>query len=184
MKDAKSVAEALSTFKSAKDKKMEAISELVLANIYYKQGSIDKTLSAANSAMTIFTSLGDKLGQAKASHAKALAASLTEDFATAVSLGTAAVAIYSELGMEQGKMLELQSISEWYLSMGKPSSALKAAKEALAIARAGESKETEAIPLCLACEALCASGKSKQAVSLASDAVASFKEASDNIAIG
>merc|ERR1719162_1666008 len=68
-KDLKSVSEALSSFQSAKDKKMEAIAQLVLANIYYKQKKGDETLSSASSSMSIFSVLGDKLGQAKAHHA-------------------------------------------------------------------------------------------------------------------
>mmetsp|Transcript_142534 Transcript_142534/g.262878 ORF Transcript_142534/g.262878 Transcript_142534/m.262878 type:complete len:734 (-) Transcript_142534:115-2316(-) len=183
-KDVVTVGEALSSFQSAKDKKMEAISQLVLANIYYKQKKGEETLSAASSAMTIFKVLGDKLGQAKAMHAKALAASLTGDCAGAVSLVKEAFAIYSELGMAQGKASELQTMAEFYLVMGKPSTALKAAKEALAIAQAGESKEAEVVPLCLVCEALFASGKTKMAVSLAKEAVDSFSEAKEAIAIG
>lgn len=179
-----SAEEALSSFKSAKDKKMEGISQLVLANIYYKQKKSEETLSAASSALTIFKGLGDKLGLAKATHAKALAAALTDDCASAISFVKEASAIYSELGMETNKALELQSMAEFYLLMGKPTTALKAAKEALAIAQAGDSKEAEVLPLCLVCEALFASGKAKMAVALAREAVDSFQKSKEVMAVG
>lgn len=176
----KDVAQALETLDEViadASQELQAAAQLIRVNICFKRGNAEDAHTAADAAQTIFSSLRDKAGQAKAFHAKALAHFLTEDFSHAIKSAQKALALHKDKDLldVEAQASELLVIAQWQLAASKPYASLQTAKQARATGRGLGKPQIEACALVLMCEALVRSGRRTQAVTTAKEGLAELK---------
>jgi hypothetical protein len=74
--------------------------------------------------------LGDKVGQAKALHAKALASVVAKDLPSAAKNALKASKLYAEVQNSSGARFELNALAQIQLLQGRPAAAMQSAKSA------------------------------------------------------
>jgi acyl carrier protein len=173
--------------KAPSDPKLEAAAYMVLARTYLLKKKATEMKDAAGKALTLFSSLRDVPGQAKALHMKALAYLTSGDGVSAVRNAQKALAIYKESGDMQGQVFELTAIAKMQLSQAKPYAALHAASVAYPMATKTDMSSYaagsfEALALYLVCGGLVESGRAAQAVEKAKAGLKKFKTPAEEIA--
>mmetsp|Transcript_64081 Transcript_64081/g.99888 ORF Transcript_64081/g.99888 Transcript_64081/m.99888 type:complete len:850 (-) Transcript_64081:34-2583(-) len=180
----KSVQNALKTFQDLADKRMEASSHLVLLSLFFMKNSSREAHIAADSAESLYVTLGDRSGQAKAFHGKGMAYAISEDFSNATKSAQTALKLYQELGDKRNEAFQLAVIAQWQLLQEKPANALKSANAAYQLAEnLSGIRYAEAYALFLICESYIKKGQAKIAVQFAQDGLEAFEQRGDEFGI-
>jgi len=183
-KTLKSVQIALKMFQDLVDKRMEASSHLVLLSLYFMKNSSKEAHTAAEIAESLYATLADRSGQAKALHGKGMAYAISQDYSNATKSAQAALKLYQELGDKRNESFQLGVIAQWQILQEKPSNALKSASAAYELAETLSGiKYAEVYALFLVCESHIKKGQAKSAVQFAQDGLEAFEQRGDKFGI-
>eukprot|EP00439_Symbiodinium_sp_Y106_P039914 s3123_g4.t2 len=171
---------ALMTFQEIRDQRLQALTYLILTNLYSKMQMPDEAEHAAQSALCVFQALGDQMSQAKTFHGLALTMASRHRYADAAVHAEEACALFAKLGDVKMEAAELVSIGQWQLAAGKPGRAAASAEQALLLFRQiGYGKGWQAKALSVLCQALAQSGRSAAAAKVAREQGGLFREERD-----